>query len=63
MTRFEQFLSEHNLTLLRLERLNGGRGRVTIQHGGRWFAVSYQGSIPGRRTLPKLNHIMEERAP
>jgi hypothetical protein len=61
LTRLERFLIDHSLTLLRLERLNGERARIVVQHDGRDLAVSFASRRPTRVALKKLDHAIQER--
>jgi hypothetical protein len=59
--RFEEFLAERGLVLLRRERITGERSKVVVQHDGHSIAVSYQGDHPTRWALQKLDHAIGER--
>lgn len=62
-SRFARFLAEHRLSLVRLERLNGERARIVVQHDGRDLAVSFASRRPTRVALKKLDHAIQERTP
>jgi len=61
-TRFERFLADNGLSLLRLERINGERSRVVVRHSAHDLAVSFKGRRPTRVTLKKLDHALLELA-
>lgn len=59
---FEQFLADRGLTLLRMERVDGTRSKVIVQHEGRDLSVSYSGTLPTRCALQKLDYAIGERS-
>ena len=61
-TRFERFLAERGLSLVRLERVNSHRNRIVVSHDGRELAVSFNSHRPTRCALKKLDHHLLEAA-
>jgi hypothetical protein len=58
--RLEEFLAEREISDYRLERVSAWRSRIVFKYGQREVVVSYSGAVPGARTLPKLDLVMEE---
>src|SRR5262249_62243429 len=64
-TRFERFLIEHDLVLLRSEHISRDRHRIVVRHSGRAndLAVSFRNGRPTRAAMKKLAHTLLGRAP